>query len=116
MANRRISFTHGALNSVNSPIITKNPMQLTSPSMTNKIKCFVNKGTPNQRIRKISLLNVNSIKDLENAIRNEFEWDQSVDFSFVYVDQDGDHIEISSSLSIEEIIREATSLLITTPM
>ena len=87
-----------------------------NPNTMNKIKCFVNKSTPQQRIRKISLMNLNGIRDLENAIRHEFEWEDSVLFSFVYVDQDGDQIEISSSLSIDEVINEATSLLITTPM
>lgn len=84
-----------------------------SASASRKVKCFVNKGTSSQRIRKIDLENIKSLTDLSLTMRKEFEWGDDITFSYMYVDKDGDEIEYSSSLSIEDILHEATSFIIT---
>ena len=80
---------------------------------SNKLKCYLNRGTPQQRIRKIGLENIKSFQDLQSTIRKEFEWDDSVNFTYVYIDRDDEEIEISSSLSIEDITSDATGFIIT---
>ena len=76
------------------------------------MKCYLNKGTPQQRIRKIGLENIKSFDDLRSVIKREFEWNDSVNFAFVYLDIDGEEIEISSSISIEDVLNEATGFII----
>ena len=53
-----------------------------------KIKCYLNKGTPQQRIRKISLKDVQSVPDLMANIKKEFEWDSGKSILLSYEDED----------------------------
>src|SRR3990167_7403167 len=85
---------------------------LASQYRKEKIKCFVHKGTPQQRIRKVSLQNVDTIEALNAAIKKEFEWQESVLIEVSYTDQDNDLIEVSSNTSIWEIQSEVKSFII----
>mmetsp|Transcript_12930 Transcript_12930/g.16170 ORF Transcript_12930/g.16170 Transcript_12930/m.16170 type:complete len:549 (-) Transcript_12930:69-1715(-) len=89
------------------------PSPVSSPATAGKIKCYLDKGTPQQRIRKISLLGVTSVDVLIQRIRNEFEWNNEQSLLVSYVDDDGDLIEISSSTSIDDILEEAKSFQLT---
>ena len=79
---------------------------------TNKIKCYLNRGSPQQRIRKVSLASVDSLEELRHVIRKEFEWAETVQLSISYEDAEGDVIEVSSSTSISDVVEEAKCLVI----
>jgi len=84
-----------------------------SPASSSKIKCYLDKGTKQQRIRKISLSGVRSVEVLLQSIRKEFEWPANTPILVSYLDEDGDAIEISTSTSIDDIVEEAKSFLLT---
>lgn len=76
------------------------------------IKCYLNKGTAEQRIRKVPLLSWTSIEQLVTIISKEFEWNlESLEGVLIgYVDTDAELVEISPSTSIEELMREVRAL------
>lgn len=84
----------------------------TSALSGTKIKCFLHKGTSEQRIRKISMLGLQSLDELFERIRREFEWASTLHLDLSYADEDGDSIEISSSTSIDDVVTEAKYLVI----
>mmetsp|Transcript_8188 Transcript_8188/g.34398 ORF Transcript_8188/g.34398 Transcript_8188/m.34398 type:complete len:1216 (+) Transcript_8188:36-3683(+) len=81
-----------------------------APADARKVKCYLHKGTSNQRIRKVVLSNVGSIDALLANIRKEFEWADDRKLTVGYLDEDDDLVEISSSISLEEVCSEAKLL------
>lgn len=80
-----------------------------------KIKCYLDKGTPQQRIRKVSLADIETVPDLLLRITSEFEWDSNKPILVSYQDEDGDIIEISSSTSVSDVVEEAKFFLLSLP-
>jgi len=111
-------LTHSRTNSTDSPASPARAEQspeIGSPSSAlsgTKIKCFLHKGTSEQRIRKISMLGLQSLEELIARIRREFEWESTLHLDLSYADEDGDSIEISSSTSIDDVVTEAKYLVI----
>jgi hypothetical protein len=62
----------------------------------NKVKCYVNKGKPNQRIRKISTFGINSVTHLKRYLRSEFGWDESKQFEISYASTTSDSTIITT--------------------
>ena len=56
------------------------------------MKCYVQKGKSNQRIRKISLFGINSITHLKDYIRLEFGWNSDQQFKISYATSDNNSI------------------------
>ena len=75
-------------------------------------KCYLQMGTDNERTCEISLSDISSIPELTELIIKEFQFASTSTFILSYLDLDEEIIEISSSISIWDIVNEAKSLII----
>jgi len=77
-----------------------------------RIKCYVLKGSPKQRIRKVDISRTTSIAEVMNAIRKEYEWPDDKLLELAYYDRDDELIEVGPSTTIEDLHNEATRLMV----
>lgn len=93
------------------PPATAAPEASTS-AQTRKVKCYLNKGAENQRIRKVVLNSASSMAELLETIRREFEWEEDRKLTVAYLDEDDDLVEVSNSIDMQEVCSEAKLLQI----
>jgi hypothetical protein len=77
-----------------------------------RIKCYLYKGTDNQRIRKIDITKATTLPELFAIVRREYEWPDDKLIELAYYDRDDELVEIGPSTTLEDVTNEATRLMI----
>ena len=77
-----------------------------------RLKCYLYKGSPEQRIRKVDITKAASISELHALIRREYEWPDDKLLELAYYDRDDELVEVGPSTTIDDLQHDATRLMI----